>query len=50
MRILIALLISLSLAGQAGAQQCCGDCSGDGNVTIDELIAAVGNALGTCPG
>ena len=48
MRILIALLISLSLAGQAVAQQCCGDCSGDGEVTIDDLIRAVNNALNGC--
>jgi len=28
---------------------CCGDADGDGHVTIDELIAAVNNALGGCP-
>jgi hypothetical protein len=33
-------------AGGAGAQQCSGDCDDDGNVTIDELIAAVTLALG----
>lgn len=28
---------------------CCGDANGDGQVTIDELVAAVNNALGGCP-
>ena len=27
---------------------CCGDCNGDGEVTIDELITAVNNALNGC--
>jgi hypothetical protein len=27
---------------------CCGDCNGDGEVTINELITAVNNALGVC--
>jgi hypothetical protein len=35
------------LAGGAAAQ-CCGDCRGDGNVTIDDLITAVNNALSNC--
>jgi hypothetical protein len=30
------------------AAQCCGDCNGDGAVTVDELIAAVNRALGDC--
>jgi hypothetical protein len=29
--------------------QCCGDCNGDGRVTIGELVHAVTLALGTCP-
>jgi hypothetical protein len=28
--------------------QCCGDCSGDGAVTVDEIITAVNHALGSC--
>jgi len=28
---------------------CCGDANGDGQVTIDELVTAVNNALGGCP-
>jgi hypothetical protein len=28
--------------------QCCGDCNGDGAVTIDEIITGVNHALGSC--
>jgi hypothetical protein len=28
--------------------QCCGDCNGDGQVTVDELVKAVNRALGSC--
>jgi hypothetical protein len=28
---------------------CCGDCDGDGVVTINELVAAVNMLLGHCP-
>jgi hypothetical protein len=28
--------------------QCCGDCDGDGAVTIDEIITGVNHALGSC--
>ena len=38
------LLLTLPLG--AGAQQCAGDCNGDGEVTIDELVLAVNIALG----
>ena len=34
-------------ARRADAQQCVGDCNGDGKVTIDELILGVNIALGT---
>ncbi|MBX3024794.1 hypothetical protein KF840_07775 [bacterium] len=47
MRILLFVSLLLLTAGQAGAQ-CCGDCSGDGNVTINDLITAVNNALNGC--
>jgi hypothetical protein len=30
------------------AAQCCGDCNGDGHVTIDEILTAVNNALNGC--
>jgi len=36
-------------APQTGLAQCCGDCNGDGQVTIDELLGAVTNALNACP-
>ena len=42
-----ALLALLSTA--AAAQECCGDCSGDGAVTVDEIVTAVGLALDGCP-
>jgi hypothetical protein len=28
--------------------QCCGDCNGDGAVTVDEIITSVNHALGSC--
>lgn len=43
--LLAALLVSPGVA----AAQCCGDCTGDGEVTISDLITAVNNALGMCP-
>jgi hypothetical protein len=45
-----AMLVFLLVAAMAGsaAAQCCGDCNGDGHVTIDELITAVNNALSDC--
>lgn len=39
------LLVRTSIA----VAQCCGDCNGDGRVTIDELVHAVTLALGSCP-
>jgi hypothetical protein len=33
----------------ATAPPCCGDCNGDGMVSINELITAVNNALDGCP-
>jgi len=29
--------------------QCCGDCNGNGEVTINELVTAVNSALAECP-
>jgi hypothetical protein len=45
---LCALAIVCCMAATADAQ-CCGDCDGSGDVTIDELITAVNNALNGCP-
>jgi len=42
--LLATLLLSPALAGA----QCCGDCNDDGEVTINELITAVNNALNGC--
>lgn len=51
MRTRIVMLGLVLLCAGAGpvAGQCCGDCAGDGSVTIDDLIRAVNNALGGCP-
>lgn len=42
---MIALLVTTASAGPA---PCCGDCAGDGRVTIEDLIRAVNNALLGC--
>ena len=46
--LLVGAALWMALAGAAVAQ-CCGDCAGDGRVTIDDLIRAVTNALDGCP-
>ena len=43
----VLALGSLLLAPQPAVAQCEGDCNGDRRVTIDELVAGVGLALGT---
>jgi nucleoside-diphosphate-sugar epimerase len=43
-----ALLLTLTARGVA-AQTCVGDCTGDGNVSIDDLIRGVNIALGKQP-
>ena len=55
LRIAVVVLALLALAGRAPATdgfdangQCVGDQNGDGEVTIDELIVAVNNALNDC--
>jgi hypothetical protein len=48
MRTLLLFAVLLLGPGWAAAQ-CCGDCTGDGEVTISDLITAVNNALGMCP-
>ena len=43
-----AVTVSLFVPAALVAQ-CCGDCNGDGQVTIDEILKAVNRALGgTC--
>lgn len=46
--ILGGALLLMTLGGSAGAQ-CVGDCNGDGEVTINELITGVNIALGSTP-
>ncbi len=46
---MVLLMLALVCTLAAGAQaQCCGDCNGDGTVSINELITAVNNALLGC--
>jgi len=46
-KLALGLMLLLSTATGVAAQ-CCGDCNGDGVVTINELITAVNAALGSC--
>jgi len=46
-RMTCAALAMLLIAGGAMGQ-CCGDCNGDGEVTVDEIITAVNHALTNC--
>jgi len=45
---IVLVLASIALTASNVAAQCCGDCNGDGQVTINELITAVNNALSGC--
>jgi hypothetical protein len=42
----LAALVGLVPRGALG--QCCGDCNGDGAITIDEILKAVSHALTSC--
>jgi len=48
MHIAVGLLLGLCLS-EARAQQCVGDCNGNGAITIDELVTGVNISLGTAP-
>ncbi len=48
MKSTLPLLLLATLVTPAASAQCCGDCSGDGMVSINELIRAVGNAQQGC--
>jgi hypothetical protein len=45
-RLALFALVAAAMPSIAAAQVCVGDCNGDGEVTIDELVSAVGIALG----
>lgn len=47
-RTLVAVASLLILASSARAQQCAGDGNGNNEVTVDELVTAVNNALQGC--
>jgi hypothetical protein len=42
-------LLVEATATASPAPACCGDCNGDGSVTIDELVSSVDRALTSCP-
>jgi len=46
MAVAVAILAELLLAPVPALPQCCGDCNGDGRVTVDEILAAADAALG----
>jgi hypothetical protein len=43
-----ALVGMLVLMVRGAAAQCCGDCNGDGEVTVDEIVTGVDRALTSC--
>ncbi|HSP97801.1 MAG TPA: hypothetical protein VL049_11220 [Candidatus Dormibacteraeota bacterium] len=43
------LIVEATLTASGPGPGCCGDCDGNGEVAINELITAVNNALGVCP-
>lgn len=49
MRQALAVVVLLALAAPAAAGACEGDCNGDREVGVEELIAGVGIALGAAP-
>jgi len=44
----LAVGTAMVLAAHGAMAQCCGDCSGDGEVTVDEILTTVNRALGGC--
>jgi len=48
MRGLLLACALISWLSTNASAQCCGDCGGDGQVTIDDLVTAVRNALDGC--
>ena len=48
MAVAVAALVRLLLAPEAAMAQCCGDCNGDGQSTVDEILKGVNHALTSC--
>jgi hypothetical protein len=44
----VAAVVRLLFVPEAAVAQCCGDCNGDGQVTIDEILTTVNRALSEC--
>ena len=42
-------LVTIALNSSPGAAQCCGDCDGNADVSINDLVTAVDRALEGCP-
>jgi len=40
--------LAVMLGTRGALAQCCGDCNGDGTVTVDEILTAVNHALTSC--
>jgi hypothetical protein len=46
--IFMLLAVTLAVRSAPAFAQCCGDCNGDGQVTIDEILQVVNRALNGC--
>ena len=46
-QLLLASLLSLAIAARTAGALCAGDCNGDNQVTVDEVLTSVNIALGT---
>ncbi|MBP1685708.1 MAG: hypothetical protein H6Q33_1851 [Deltaproteobacteria bacterium] len=44
----MGVALAMTLAARGVWAQCCGDCNGDGAVTVDEVLTAVNHALTSC--
>ena len=45
---MLGLLVITMSAGAHAQPQCCGDCTGDGTVTVDDIVVAVNNSMNGC--
>ncbi|HEX7409911.1 MAG TPA: DUF1566 domain-containing protein, partial [Candidatus Binatia bacterium] len=46
--LVVAWVFGVAWSPAPSAGQCCGDCNGDGQVTVDEILTAVNHALAGC--
>ncbi len=45
---IMGAVLTVMLGTRGALAQCCGDCNGDGSVTVDEILKAINSALTTC--